>query len=32
MNITVIKQKKWLFGIVGMAVFSLILAGIGLLL
>ena len=26
------KQKKWLFGTVGMAVFSLILAGIGLLL
>ena len=25
------KQKKWLFGTVGMAVFSLILAGIGLL-
>ena len=26
------KQKKWLFGTMGMAVFSLILAGIGLLL
>ena len=26
------KQKKWLFGTVGMAVFSLILAGIGMLL
>ena len=26
------KQKKWLFGTIGMAVFSLILAGIGLLL
>ena len=26
------KQKKWLFGTVGMAVFSLILAAIGLLL
>ena len=26
------KQKKWLFGTLGMAVFSLILAGIGLLL
>ena len=26
------KQRKWLFGTVGMAVFSLILAGIGLLL
>ena len=26
------KQKKWLFGTVGMAVFSLILAGIGTLL
>ena len=25
------KQKKWLFGTVGMAVFSLILAGIGML-
>ena len=26
------KQKKWLFGTIGMAVFALILAGIGLLL
>lgn len=26
------KQRKWLFGTLGMAVFSLILAGIGLLL
>ena len=26
------KQKKWLFGTMGMAVFSLILAGIGMLL
>lgn len=26
------KQKKWLFGTLGMAVFSLILAGIGMLL
>ena len=26
------KQRKWLFGTVGMAVFSLILAGIGMLL
>ena len=26
------KQKKWLFGTVGMAVFALILAGIGMLL
>ena len=32
MNIIVIKQKKWLFGTVGLAVFSLILVGIGLLL
>lgn len=26
------KQRKWLFGTVGMAMFSLILAGVGMLL